>query len=972
MGIEWGQYEGSGNAMRVGIEVDWQAVANTDSTAVAVVRYYTQNNYSWSDDQSLRFGGAIDGTVGFHNGQGDNQITLRASRTYRYSYSDTSYGKSPGTRTFTASLSGAYNGITPSKSFTATIPARPIADALSPIGASVSRISDASQRITWDNRETAARPWDNVYVYRSANGGAFARIATLAGSASAYTDATAANARYQYRVTASNSRGHTIASETGLIYTSPAAPTSVARADHVGPPSGQRITWVNGPVRYTQYVTEIWGSAAGAAAVKLGEVGSGSSSQFDHTTDHVTHPYSAAVRWSYKVRNRTSVGTALYSAYTDPTTATAGATSPPASPINLSPSDTTVDPTRQQTFSWTHVPTAPDNSGQTAWKVWWRESGAEGWNEVTGVTATWLMPANTIMGDGKSIEWQVATRGADPQYGPFSESVTFGTAVTPIAPDPVRLPLLWNVRDGKAEASHSADEIRDFTSRMQSQLLGGGVKTVDSGYAISWSQRFIAIGLGRSANTVRRGYHNIVCPYRWTIAGRAVNANKATLTLTTTASTPMRLRVGEKIAVSGAGAPYDGNHVIRETSTSSATTATVTFDVTAANQSVGAAGTAGPLVVGHVGAADLQPVSGTIDLEPWYALYYSMPFGWGSGGTARKNGVVAVTASSITTEVATLTVAAPHYFAVNDLVDVSGVGAAFDGAVTITGVTATTISYARPGATGQNGNNTGLVTPSGVDTFFGNFHVVGWTGDDFVIPSNWILLAVHNDELNAIEWGTGDVVGPGYDSDSPVFKQLILTSGSDVTEATNNKPPLRIGPPSGAHMRVDGNEIQTMASNVSGATAPMLLNPNGGNVSIGENSGGSAVLCYGEFFIADHLTTASAANVWMNTSGRVYRSTSSLRYKDEVRDLGVDTAAILALRPHRYRSILEGDGDDDFVGFIAEEAAELGLTEWVEYDDEGRPDAFRYPQWAVALQAVCREQQQTIEALTARIEALES
>jgi hypothetical protein len=56
-----------------------------------------------------------------------------------------------------------------------------------------------------------------------------------------------------------------------------------------------------------------------------------------------------------------------------------------------------------------------------------------------------------------------------------------------------------------------------------------------------------------------------------------------------------------------------------------------------------------------------------------------------------------------------------------------------------------------------------LGSPSGKDTFFNNFHVVGYTAD-FVVPSNWILLAFHNPDSNRVEWINGQSISPSSDS----------------------------------------------------------------------------------------------------------------------------------------------------------------------------------------------------------------
>lgn len=84
-------------------------------------------------------------------------------------------------------------------------------------------------------------------------------------------------------------------------------------------------------------------------------------------------------------------------------------------------------------------------------------------------------------------------------------------------------------------------------------------------------------------------------------------------------------------------------------------------------------------------------------------------------------------------------------------------------------------------------------------------------------------------------------------------------------------------------------------------------------------------------------TTASAANVFVDSSGNIMRSTSSLRYKRDVRDYQRGLADVMKLRPVLYKGLAKGDGETDFAGLIAEEVHEAGLTEFVVYNDVLHP-----------------------------------
>jgi len=95
-------------------------------------------------------------------------------------------------------------------------------------------------------------------------------------------------------------------------------------------------------------------------------------------------------------------------------------------------------------------------------------------------------------------------------------------------------------------------------------------------------------------------------------------------------------------------------------------------------------------------------------------------------------------------------------------------------------------------------------------------------------------------------------------------------------------------------------------------------------------------------------TTASAANLQIAASGTINRSTSALKYKQDIRD--VEDFDISALRPVRYKSKCEGDDQTkDHLGLIADEAAESGFDELVTRNEAGEVEGFQYERLTVVL-----------------------
>lgn len=119
-----------------------------------------------------------------------------------------------------------------------------------------------------------------------------------------------------------------------------------------------------------------------------------------------------------------------------------------------------------------------------------------------------------------------------------------------------------------------------------------------------------------------------------------------------------------------------------------------------------------------------------------------------------------------------------------------------------------------------------------------------------------------------------------------------------------------------------------------------------------------------------NLTTGAAANMVVDLSGNVLRFSSSLRYKTNIQDAHYGLTEVLNLRPVTYQTY--NDGDLVFGGLIAEEVDAIGLSEFVQYNVAGEPDAIHYSNMvALAFKAI-QELNAKVEALEARIAALEA
>jgi len=116
-------------------------------------------------------------------------------------------------------------------------------------------------------------------------------------------------------------------------------------------------------------------------------------------------------------------------------------------------------------------------------------------------------------------------------------------------------------------------------------------------------------------------------------------------------------------------------------------------------------------------------------------------------------------------------------------------------------------------------------------------------------------------------------------------------------------------------------------------------------------------------------TTSSSANVNVHSDGHIRRSTSSRKYKNTINDATHGLDDLLKLRSVTYKG--NNDGDSVFGGLIAEEVHDVGLTEFVQYDDDNKPDALAYGNMVALCIKAIQELSAKNDALEAKVTALE-
>jgi hypothetical protein len=109
-------------------------------------------------------------------------------------------------------------------------------------------------------------------------------------------------------------------------------------------------------------------------------------------------------------------------------------------------------------------------------------------------------------------------------------------------------------------------------------------------------------------------------------------------------------------------------------------------------------------------------------------------------------------------------------------------------------------------------------------------------------------------------------------------------------------------------------------------------------------------------------TTGTAANMVVDASGSFLRSTSALKYKQNIRDL--EFIDINKFRPVRYKSKSENDDQTkDHFGVIADEVDSAGIKELVTYGKDGEVEGFQYDRLTVVLLKAIQELKAEVDAL---------
>jgi len=117
--------------------------------------------------------------------------------------------------------------------------------------------------------------------------------------------------------------------------------------------------------------------------------------------------------------------------------------------------------------------------------------------------------------------------------------------------------------------------------------------------------------------------------------------------------------------------------------------------------------------------------------------------------------------------------------------------------------------------------------------------------------------------------------------------------------------------------------------------------------------------------------TADAVTVVIDSNGQLGTVSSSIRYKEDVSDMGQASDRLLDLNPvtFRYKQARAGGDKPLEYGLIAEEVAEA-FPELVVFDEDGQPETVKYRLLSTLLLNELQKQHQTLDGQVTEIEEL--
>ena len=260
--------------------------------------------------------------------------------------------------------------------------------------------------------------------------------------------------------------------------------------------------------------------------------------------------------------------------------------------------------------------------------------------------------------------------------------------------------------------------------------------------------------------------------------------------------------------------------------------------------------------------------------------------------------------------------------------------------------------------------------------------------------SSWVNVLPNTGTAGTYTKVTTDVKGRVTSGTTLSASDIPDLDSSKIT--TGNFDASRIGSGTLADARIPSlNGSKITAGNID---VPGSLR--GTSITVNNGAGGSSVILYqnGNVLVGGTLNVSSAAavggsltcapvystdlssytrrTVWISDGGLFGYAPSTKTAKQDIVSTAIDVDAVrkIDVVDFRYKSAVKEHGDDAVleVGVIAEQLLELGLDQFVFFDDAGKPAGVHYEMLSVAVLRLVQAQADRLDSLEARLEKLES
>jgi hypothetical protein len=211
--------------------------------------------------------------------------------------------------------------------------------------------------------------------------------------------------------------------------------------------------------------------------------------------------------------------------------------------------------------------------------------------------------------------------------------------------------------------------------------------------------------------------------------------------------------------------------------------------------------------------------------------------------------------------------------------------------------------------------------------------------------------------------GTGSIVSSG-----DVLGQLVFLGYGSTSSNEAARISVEVDGTPGAVTDMPGRIVFLTSPDGTSTPVEAMRIDNAGQVGIGTTPA-TKFHVSGTIRYTSRPAAAAVTAIGVDANGDIKEATSSIRFKENVKDYKKGLSDILKLRPITFNYIYYTALN---AGFIAEELYEQGFEEFVLKDLEDIPYSVPYGNIVALLTKGIQEQQATIESLTARLELLES